>query len=53
MQNSRIFLVFPLPFLFFLSFVFFLKAGRGGGGGHECGEKVSNEHGLLLDITFV
>ena len=32
MQNSRIFLVFPLPFLFFLSFVFFLKAGRGGGG---------------------
>ena len=53
MQNSRIFLVFLLSFLsFFHSIVFFLKAGRGGGEGHEC-EKVSNEHGLLLDITFV
>ena len=52
MQNSRIFLVFPLPFLsFFLSF-FSLRRGEGGGEGHEC-EKVSNEHGLLLDITFV
>ena len=52
MQNSRIFLVFLLSFLsFFLSF-FSLRRGEGGGEGHEC-EKVSNEHGLLLDITFV
>ena len=48
MQNSRIL----IPFFFSLFLSFSLRWVGGGGEGHEC-ENVSNEHGLLLDITFV